>query len=249
MSQSMSQSISQSMLLSRFKDDSSIEIGIDEAGRGSFWGPIMAGAIVIPLELTDIQRTLVEQLRDSKKISPKKRLLLAQQIKELIPLSAVGIVHADEINKNGITWANMEAFRRAVAELRINNVEECRLIIDGTLAIDKWNGEQHVIIEGDNKYMAVAAASILAKVEHDKWIQEYCIMHPECNERYDLVKSKGYGTLTHRNGIKLYGGHLLHRVLYIQNWLPGVSHKIQSKKPKKIDGNRDNRDNECLIKF
>ena len=224
------------MLSSRFKEDYIIEIGIDEAGRGSFWGPIMAGAVVIPREWTDEQRTIVEQIRDSKKISPKKRSILAKQIKEYIPLCAVGIVQVDEINKNGITWANIEAFRRAINGLQIE--DECRLIIDGKLAIDTWQGEQHLIIEGDNQYMAVAAASILAKVSHDEWIKEYCLVHPECNERYDLIKSNGYGTATHREGIKLYGGHELHRVLYIQNWLPGI---IPVAKPKK--------DNKCLIKF
>lgn len=234
--------MAQIMLSSRFKDDSIIEIGIDEAGRGSFWGPIMAGAVVIPMERTEEQEALVVQVKDSKKITPKKRIILAKQIKELLPQSAVGIVQADEINIHGITWANMEAFRRAIAGLHIENVDASRLIIDGTLAIDKWTGEQHVIIEGDNQYMAVAAASILAKVEHDQWIQEYCSMHPECNERYDLVKSKGYGTLTHREGIKLYGGHELHRVLYIQNWLPEATPVVKPKKTKKNQ-------NQCLIKF
>ena len=107
------------MLSSRFKNDDVLEIGIDEAGRGSFWGPIMAGAVIIPNESTwtDKQKTLLAQLRDSKKITPKKRDKLADDIKELIPNAAVGIVTAKEINDNGITWANMEAFRRAVYAL------------------------------------------------------------------------------------------------------------------------------------
>jgi len=226
------------MLASRFKDDSIIEIGIDEAGRGSFWGPIMAGAVIIPSDYTDEQGTLVGQLRDSKKISPKKRLVLAEQIKQLLPHTAVGIVHANEINLHGITWANMEAFRRAIDGLHLENVMSSRLLIDGTLPIDTWTGEQQMIIEGDNQYMAIAAASILAKVQHDLWIQEYCVEHPECNERYDLLKSKGYGTVKHREAIKLYGGHELHREIYIQNWLPGTSRAVKSKKK---EG--------CLIKF
>ena len=70
------------MLSSRFKDDTMIEIGIDEAGRGSFWGPIMAGAMIIPREdtWTDAQKELLTQLRDSKKISPKKREKIADKI-------------------------------------------------------------------------------------------------------------------------------------------------------------------------
>jgi ribonuclease HII len=237
------------MLSARFKDDTIIEIGIDEAGRGSFWGPIMAGAVVIPEESswTDKQRVLLSQLRDSKKINPKKREKIADEIKELIPQSAVGIVTAQEINEKGITWANMEAFRRAVKELGLcpEDVSKCRLIIDGVLSIDKWDGEQELEVEGDSKYLAIAGASILAKVTHDRWITKFCEDHTECNDRYDLLKSKGYGTARHREGIRIYGAHELHRVLYIQNWLPGTTPRT---KPKKKDGLKKD-PNQCLIKF
>jgi ribonuclease HII len=233
------------MLSSRFKDDTMIEIGIDEAGRGSFWGPIMAGAMIIPKEelWTEAQKELLSQLRDSKKISPKKRDRIADKIKELIPNVGIGIVSAKEINDNGITWANMEAFRRAVHTLSLceEDMKNSRLIIDGVLEIEKWDGEQNLVIEGDSKYLAVAGASILAKVEHDRWIQRFCDDNPECNEKYDLCKSKGYGTLNHRNGIKNYGAHELHRSLYIQNWLPGVTQK-----PKKTIAKNTNK---CLIDF
>jgi ribonuclease HII len=230
------------MLSARFKDDEVIEIGIDEAGRGSFLGPIMAGAVIIPNESTwtNEQKSLLIQLRDSKKISPKKRERIADQIKELIPKCAVGIVTAKEINDNGITWANMEAFRRAIQNLNLENTSSCRLVIDGVLSIDKWEGEQELIVEGDSQLLAIAGASILAKVEHDRWITKFCEENPECNERYDLMSSKGYGTAKHRNGIKLFGGHDLHRVLYIQNWLPGSTQKV---KPRNKNASK------CLIKF
>jgi ribonuclease HII len=233
------------MLSSRFKDDIMIEIGIDEAGRGSFWGPIMAGAMIIPREelWTEAQKELLTQLRDSKKISPKKREKIADNIKELIPTVGIGIVTAKEINDNGITWANMEAFRRAVFTLSLceEDIKNSRLVIDGVLKIEKWENEQNLVIEGDSKYLAIAGASILAKVEHDRWIQRFCEDNPECNEKYDLCKSKGYGTLNHRNGIKNYGGHELHRSIYIQNWLPGTTQK-----PKK---NTAKNTNKCLINF
>jgi ribonuclease HII len=207
------------MLAHRFKDDAIIEIGIDEAGRGSFWGPIMAGAVIIPDKTTWTDRhcSMLLQIRDSKKISVKKREKIAEEIKELIPRTAIGIVSANEINANGITWANKEAFLRAIKNLNIDS--NCRLIIDGTLPIE-CDYEQELIIDGDAKYLAIAAASILAKVAHDKWIEDYCITHPECNEKYNLLKCKGYGTAKHREGIKIYGGHELHRSLYIQKWIP-----------------------------
>lgn len=230
----------------RFQEDSLLEIGIDEAGRGSFWGPIMAGAVILPEESswTSVQQDLFTQLRDSKKLTPKKREKLYSLIKENLPLHAVGRVDAHEINERGIQWANREAFRRAIRGLP-SSVEDApvRLLIDGTLAIDDWKDEQQLIIEGDNLYIAIAAASILAKVEHDQWIQNYCEEHPECNERYDLIRSKGYGTATHREGIRLYGGHELHRELYIQRWLPGSTVKPKVKKTKAVN------DESCLIQF
>jgi len=242
------------MLSTRFKEDNYIEIGIDEAGRGSFWGPIMAGAVIIPDEKTwtSQQKELLTQLKDSKKISPKKRERIAAQMKELLPQTAVGIVSAEEINTNGITWANMEAFRRAVNNLNLSReaLKTSRLLIDGVLQIENWNseegeegeeGEQQLIVEGDAQYLAIAGASIIAKVEHDNWIQKYCENNKECNERYDLVKSKGYGTVKHREGIKTYGAHQLHRSLYIQNWLPGVTPR---QKPRKSQDK-----NQCLINF
>lgn len=232
-------------LRTRHTDDSLIEIGIDEAGRGSFWGPIVAGAVILPLESewTDSQRILFSQFRDSKKISAKKRAVLAQTMKEQIHQYGVGIVTADEINREGITWANREAFRRAIYAIpNLPNVEDCRIIIDGVLSLDRWMGQMETIVEGDNQYVSIAAASILAKVAHDEWIHSYCKSHPECDERYHLTSSNGYGTAKHREGIQLYGGHELHRVQYIQRWLPG---SIIPKKERKSKV----KPNECLIRF
>ena len=232
----------------RFIQDNLTEIGIDEAGRGSFWGPIMAGAVILPNEAdwTDAQRALFSVLRDSKKITPLKRQKLEKEIREQIQLCAVGIVEAEEINEMGITWANREAFRRAIYSLPIQHHSDCRLLIDGTLPIDNWNGQQHVIVEGDNQYMAIAAASILAKIEHDKWITNYCKTHPECDERYHLNSSKGYGTAKHREGIRIYGGHELHRKIYIEQWLPGSS---QTSKRKYKPATKANKEDKCLIQF
>ena len=236
------------MLELRFKKDSIIEIGIDEAGRGSFWGPIMAGACIIPFEkdLTEEQIELLGKIRDSKKISAKKRENIAENIKKLFPLYAIGIVTADEINENSITWANQEAFRRAISGL--GELGETRLLIDGILKICDWKGEQECIIEGDNTYLTIAIASILAKVEHDKWVTEYCRDNPLCDTKYDLIKSKGYGTKNHREGIKTYGGHELHRNLYIQKWLPESENQTIKNKRVKNKTSGTMQDN-CLIKF
>jgi ribonuclease HII len=241
-------SFKEKMLRLRFKDDSVIEIGIDEAGRGSFWGPIMAGACILPFqsELSSEQIELLDKIRDSKKITAKKREIIAVSIQKLFPRHSIGIVNADEINEYGISWANQEAFRRAIHGL--GELGENRLLMDGILKIPDWNGEQNLIIEGDNTYLAIAAASILAKVAHDKWVTEYCTEHLMCDTKYDLIKSKGYGTKNHREGIKTYGAHELHRALYIQKWLPESENQVIKEKRVKNKTSGTMQDN-CLIRF
>jgi ribonuclease HII len=244
----------ESMLLTRWAVDEKQEIGVDEAGRGSFWGPLMAGAVCLPDETiwTPEQRALFQQLRDSKRISPKKRMTLYHQLIALVPQCAVGEVSAVEINERGIQWANKEAFQRAVKGLiekrearagaEAGAVATYRLLMDGTLSMSHMEDEkqetvyeEHLIVNGDDRYLAIAAASILAKVRHDLWIQAYCAEHPDVEERYDLVKSKGYGTGKHREGIQRYGGHELHRVVYIQYWLPGRQPRTSTKRNKSLD--------------
>jgi len=231
-------------LQARFQEDAVREIGVDEAGRGSFFGPIMAGAVALPppSEWTEAQRAVFLELRDSKRIAPKKRERLADELRACLPTCAVGMVSAQEINEHGIQWANREAFRRAIAG--IPGWEESRLLIDGSLPLDDWKGEQHVMVEGDNRYLAIGGASILAKVAHDRWIQTYAEQHPECQERYDVVGSKGYGTTRHREGITQYGGCDQHRELFIQRWLPGTD--LEKRKPKT---RKSVETQACLIRF
>ena len=241
-------------LLPRFKEDDKKEISCDEAGKGCLLGPIMAGAVILPpeSEWTEKQRAVFVQLRDSKKIAPKKRERLFDELKECLPTCAVGAVHVEEINERGIQWANREAFRRAVRMVHSGSEDEVRLIIDGTLALDEWKGEQELVIEGDNKYIAIAGASILAKVTHDRWIQGIVGVHSEWDERYDLKGSKGYGTARHREGIRLYGACEQHRELFIQRWLPNagsgsVRHISHIKKGNADSGGKPL--TTCLIRF
>lgn len=246
-------------LKARFNDDAVTEIMLDEAGRGCFAGPIMAGAVILPPESdwTETQRTVFLQLRDSKKVAPKKRERLADELRECLPTCAVGSVSAEEINQRGIQWANREAFRRAVQAVLVISEEKeqdaVRLVIDGTLAIDAsdWNGEQELIVEGDGKYIGIAGASILAKVTHDRWIRDTGAEHPEWEERYDFTRSKGYGTARHREGIRLYGGCEQHRELFIQRWLPNAGSTVKhvTRVKKEHGGSGKEPMTTCLIRF
>lgn len=211
------------MLQTRYKDDTLIECGLDEAGRGSLWGPFYAGAVIWKEEsLWDEElRKLSEEIKDSKKISEKKR----QRIYEGIikhAIYGVGVVTSTEIDEWGMTKANRTAFERALANLPN---QPHRILIDGCLAIES-SLEQIVEPELDNTYICVAAASIVAKVSRDNAVVEYCEKEPSLDTKYRLSKNKGYGTLLHRNGILEYGKHELHRNLFLRKLLQSSNTQV-----------------------
>ena len=226
MSATASAPIKRPILQVRHTDDDVVEVGIDEAGRGCFWGPMMAGAVVWPKESdwSAEHAALAPQIRDSKKIAPKKREKLAIDIQRLATAWGVGSVAAAELDEKGVTWANQESFRRAVGDLKTTTGSlspPYRLLIDGELSIDDWPAEQqHTIVDGDASFLSIAAASILAKVHHDHWVQAYCDGNTECAERYGLRTGKGYGTQVHRDGLTAYGAHEFHRRTFIGRYVP-----------------------------
>lgn len=199
-----------------------VELGIDEAGRGCFWGPIVAGAVIWPPEdeWIDEHREIVPLINDSKKVSKSARPSIAAAIQSLAVDWGIGFVNTDEINKNGMTWANQEAFRRAMGNC-FSGLDPELLLIDGILAIPDCEVKQECIVGGDGLYVPIAAASILAKHGRDSWVSEWCLESAEQKEigdRYDLLSNMGYGTVKHREGLKTYGAHELHRTQYIRNW-------------------------------
>jgi ribonuclease HII len=211
------------MLKVRCKDDEAIEVGIDEAGRGCLWGPLYAGAVVWPREeeMTPEQIEVSNQIKDSKKLTPKRRTALAEKIKSIAVSWGVGSVSAKEIDAQGITKSNQLAFTRALESL---NIVPQRLLIDGILSIydQPWSMiEQIVEPELDNTYIAVAAASILAKTEHDKWVVEFCEKNSNLAETYGFLSHKGYGTAKHRTAILNHGTHSEHRALFLRKLFAG----------------------------
>lgn len=197
-----------------------IEVGVDEAGRGCFWGPIYAGAVIWPNEdnWTEEHREWTPKIGDSKKLSEKRRDAAAEAIKALAVDWGIGSVMASEIDEHGMTWANQEAFRRAISNRSVG-LEPGLLLIDGILGLPDDGMRYECIVDGDAEYVPIAAASILAKTEHDKWVKGWCATNQVAAERYDLLSNKGYGTAKHRKGLKEYGAHSLHRTKFIRNWL------------------------------
>jgi len=209
------------MLKLRHTEDSLIEVGIDEAGRGCFWGPMYAGAVIWKEDLTEEELEVTSQIKDSKKLSPKRRIALAKAIKEIAVAWSVGVVNPSEIDEIGMTKANQLAFTRALNNL---SVKPERLLIDGILSIfdAPWSlSEQVVEVEADNHYVAVAAASILAKTEHDEWVKQFCDLNQNIAETYNLASNKGYGTAKHRAAIVQHGTHSLHRQSFLKKLFAG----------------------------
>jgi ribonuclease HII len=205
------------MLKLRHSDDTKVECGIDEAGRGCLWGPLYSAAVILPekKEWTKEFETIVPQIKDSKKISKKKRELIYEIIVKNAKSIGVGIVTSEEIDTMGMTKANKTAFVRAINNLSLT---PDRILIDGCLFIETT---KELIVEPnlDNTYLSVAAASIIAKVSRDKYVENIIQHNSDLQDKYDLMNNKGYGTLKHRQGILKYSKDQLHRNLFLRKLL------------------------------
>lgn len=178
------------------------EAGIDEAGRGCWWGPVVASAVIWPQNLTH------EFLTDSKQLSEKKRNLLFPWIKNNCSYG-IGLASSKEIDNIGILQATKLAMNRAIQQLE-NTTKPTNLIIDGI----NWKQEDFPykidsIVKGDAKYFSIAAASVLAKVTRDNYCLDKAAL-PKFN-KYSLEKHKGYGTKLHRELLNKYGPSEEHR--------------------------------------
>jgi ribonuclease HII len=211
------------MLKSRYAPDSKEEAGIDEAGRGCLWGPLVAAAVQWPDEAnwTDEIRTISAQIKDSKKVTPKRRAVLEEAIKKHSVAWGIGRVEAAEIDTIGMTRANRLAFQRALDTL---GKTPGRILIDGIMGLGSGI-EEIVEPNGDGTYLAIAAASILAKEGRDRMVKDICEVDTSLDGKYGLLSSKGYGTLKHRNAIKEHGMHAQHRKLFLRKLL-GLDHTV-----------------------
>lgn len=200
------------------EDDDIFEIGVDEVGRGPLFGRVYTGAVILPKD-TDFDFTL---LKDSKKFTNVKKIKeVAEYIKEHAVSWAVTYKDETIVDKINIRQSVLTSMHDSIKNVMIEN-KKYFLLVDGNdfkpymkFENDTFNQIEHKCIEGgDNKYCAIAAASILAKTERDKYIEDLCEEHPELKERYSLDKNKGYGTKLHIEGIKKYGISKWHRKSY-----------------------------------
>ncbi len=180
--------------------------GIDEAGRGPLFGPVVAACVVLP------KGCLIEGVNDSKKLSEKKREALFDEIKEKAVAWGVGIVDNNTIDEINILEATRKAMHEAVSNLQ---VKPDYIFIDAEKHVDT-NGIPYLpIIKGDALSINISCASIIAKVTRDRMVDEYAKQYPE----YGLEKHKGYGTKQHTDAIKQYGLTPLHRKTFCQKFI------------------------------
>lgn len=165
-------------------------IGVDEAGRGPLAGPVVAA--VAKLKKYDEK---LDKINDSKKLSEKVREELFDVIMENFYVG-IGIADVKEIDEINILNATFLAMRRAVKQIEKETTFE-KVLVDGNHKIREYEGEQEPVIKGDSKSLAIAAASIIAKVTRDRMMLETAKLYPE----YTFEKHKGYGTKTHREMI------------------------------------------------
>jgi ribonuclease HII len=177
--------------------------GLDEAGRGAIAGPVVAAAVILPLERPEDLARLAG-VDDSKKLSVKKRDALYELIVELSLAYGIGSASAGEIDDHGIIAATMLAMRRATALL---NPQPEFMLIDGRIRLRKPALPQRSIIRGDAKSQSIAAASILAKVTRDRLMQEEQRHYPA----YGFGRHKGYCTEIHVQALSEHGPCPIHR--------------------------------------
>jgi len=186
--------------------------GVDEVGRGTLLGNVVACAVILPEKFED---DIYLQIKDSKKLSFKKRKYLAEYIKKNAIAYGIGVISADEIDKINILKASIKAMHIALYEV-MKTTKFTKIIVDGNYFTPIISNDDNYIIEyecipkADNTYLNVAAASIVAKDYHDNEILELLEKEPDLH-KYDLKNNMGYATLKHRKAIECYGIHKLHR--------------------------------------
>ena len=194
------------MLLNKYYEGQ-IEAGCDEAGRGCLAGSVYAAAVILPEGYQN------ELLNDSKQLSEKKRYQLREIIERDAVAWAVGIVTPEEIDKINILNASILAMHRALDQLKVRPEA---IIVDGNRFKpykDPSDGKalpSTTIVKGDGKYLAIAAASILAKTYRDDYMNELAKEYSQ----YDWLSNKGYPTKKHREAIKQFGITPYHRKSY-----------------------------------
>lgn len=195
----------------RYYNSEKIEVGIDEAGRGCLAGPVFTGAVILPKDFEEEDEDLISQIKDSKKLSRKKRHILKNFIESIALDFNVSYKDNEYIDKHNILKSTHDCMHESVKNLNI--VPEL-ILVDGNYFKPYYNDEELIenicIIGGDNKYLPIACASILAKEYHDNYIETLLNQDSNLNV-YGWDSNMCYGTQKHIDGIKENGLSKYHR--------------------------------------
>ena len=189
----------------------SLQAGIDEVGRGCWFGPVFAGVVVLSDDAACALRQ--EGLTDSKALTPRRRARLVPLIEQAAEAWALGQASAREIDGHGIRAATEFAMLRALQRLPSR---PDLLLVDGVLPLRLWLHPQETIVRGDSSSAAIAAASVLAKEARDALIRRLAQQFPD----YGLERHAGYGTAIHRQALLTHGPTRLHRRSFLKKLLP-----------------------------
>ena len=198
-------------MLKLFFDESNDikEAGIDEAGRGCLSGRVYSAAVILPREFSDEK---YKEIKDSKKLSRKKRAELRKYIEENALAYSVAYSEPNVIDSKNILNATLDTMHKAVKGLQ---TKPDFLLVDGNRFKVYFDENDdvipHMLVKGgDNKYFSIAAASILAKEYHDEYVKNLCKLNPDL-KKYDWENNMCYGTKKHREAIEKYGITKYHR--------------------------------------
>ena len=207
----------QSPLKKYFGEDmTEIQVGVDEAGRGSFAGPVFAAAVILDPNLDDPE---IAMIKDSKRLSRKKRDELRTYIENnaiAFSVQSSSSVVVDEIN---VLQATYRAMHQCLKHLSFLETKFDRILVDGENFKPFACNVHNCIPKGDNEYLCIAAASILAKTHHDEWIENICKANPDLDSKYKWLKNMAYGTKEHRDGIMQYGICDFHRKTFVKKYI------------------------------
>ena len=194
-------------------------VGIDEAGRGALAGPVVVGAVALPKGIS-LKSGKLPPLRDSKKLSHRQRMIWFEYIRnhpEIFSTSAR--VYQGPIDKRNIVKsANLAASRALDRLLEQNPISTYSILLDGSLYLLYRRHKSmpaRTIIRGDERFVSIKLASIVAKVVRDSYMINLHKRYPD----YAFYRHKGYGTELHRNMIEEYGASDVHRLTYIKKWV------------------------------
>ena len=186
-------------------DSEAMVAGVDEVGRGSLFGSVVASAVMLPVKsIVQLEEIAVT---DSKKLTPKRREYLVNQIKEIVTDWQITEVDNQTIDQVNILQASLKAMTEAIHQLKPTPI---LCLIDGKFTLPHLRYPQINLIKGDARSLIIGAASIIAKVWRDQQVIRYAEQFPE----YDLASNKGYPTKKHLEALKKYGVSPLHRLSF-----------------------------------